>query len=267
MDVKGMKGLIRKEWVLQRWNIVALVLINLVITILEISPVFAGLFGRRMTEIIISSNTWYSLHLYLGVFLFYTSLINEMKRADIWLHSSASISKLVGAKILVVGFTVTCSFLLSGIIIGLTSYVGGPGAEGLIWQEIFSLLSIIFVLVLNTIFIVIVSYFIWVIYQVLQSRIGKISIIVTTVTVVISIFLWAFVWFSNWFQALKEIGPLLELTRITNGFPFTFEKNFIFLGLLPENALLSVGSLFLYALFSLALFIGGSALFEKKVRL
>jgi hypothetical protein len=37
--------------------------------------------------------------------------------------------------------------------------------------------------------------------------------------------------------------------------------------LLPENALLSVGSLFLYALFSLALFIGGSALFEKKVRL
>ena len=89
----------------------------------------------------------------------------------------------------------------------------------------------------------------------------------TTAIVVISIYLWAFVWFSNWFQALKEIGPILELTRMTNGFPFTFEKNFIFLGLLPESSLLSVGSLFLYVLLSLALFIGGSTLFEKKVRL
>jgi hypothetical protein len=257
-------GLFRKEWAFQKWFIVALVLINLMITIMEISPVFVGVLTRSMTEILASSNSWFLLHLYMGVFLLILSLVNEMKSPDIWLHSTATVAKLVGAKVVVITFAVTCSFLLCGIVIGVTSYVGGSGDSGL---EVLSFSSMIFLLVINTVYAMVVSFFIWAIYQVLKLRIGRYSIIVTIAVVWLSVYIWAFVWFSDWFQEIKEFGPILELTPMANGFLYLREQNFIFLGLLPESAFITVGSLFLYVVISLVLFIMGATLFEKKVRL
>ena len=261
MDLKIWKGLLRKEWAFMKWPVITLVFINIVITVLEISPVISGLLDRNMIETLTSSNVWFNLNLYMGVFLLLVSLFNEMKRADIWLHSRASIKQIVGAKILFVGLAVTCSLLLCGVVIGVS---GGANST---LTEVLTFMATIAAIVLNTVYVSIVAFFIWSVYQVLRSRIGSLAIIVTLVLVVICTFLWALVWFTNWFQMIKEMGPILEVSTMTAGLPYLRETNLLFAGLMPESALMTVGSLLLYIVISLGLFIGGATLFEKKVRL
>lgn len=238
-----------------KWTVIALVFINVVITVLEISPVISGALDRNMVEILTSSNTWFNLNLYMGVFLLLVSLMNEMKRADIWLHSDASIMQLVGAKILFVALAVTCSLLLCGIIIIVS---GGTYSSA---TEILAFMATITMLVLNTVHMIIVAFFIWSVYQVFRS------IVVALFFWCVGMFIWTIVWFTPWFQKIKEMGPILELGTMTTGLPYLRETNLMLAGLMPESALITVGSLLLYIGFSLGLFIGGTALFEKKVRL
>ena len=261
MELKIWKGLLIKEWAFMKWPVITLVLINLIITVVEISPIASGLLDINMIETLTSSNIWFNLNLYMGVFLLLTSLLSEMKRADIWLHSRASIRQLVGAKILLAGLAVTCSLLLCGVVIGIS---GGANST---LTEILTLMATIAAIVLNTVYVSIVAFFIWSVYQVLRARIGLLAIIVTLVLVVICTFLWAFVWFTNWFQTIKEMGPVLEVSTMTAGLPYLRETNPLFAGLMPESALMTVGSLLLYIVISLGLFIGGATLFEKKARL
>ena len=245
-----------------KWPVITLVLINIVITVLEISPVFAGLLDRNMIEILTSSNTWFNLNLYMIVVLLLVSLTDDMKRTDIWLHSNASILQLVGAKIVFAGLAVTCSLILCGIVIAVS---GGANASA---TEVLALIATIAVLVLNTLYVSIVAFFIWTVYQVLRLRIGRglLAMIVTLFLGIMGMFVWMVVWFMPWFQAIKEMGPIFELSTMTAGLPYLRESNFIVAGLFPESALMTVGSLLLYIGLSSGLFIGGAMLFEKKVR-
>ena len=72
-----------------------------------------------------------------------------------------------------------------------------------------------------------------------------------------------FSWFTKVFGAIKEMGPL----RMTEDVTFFEYNNYIFMGLVPETALLSIGSLLLYIVTTTLYFVAGSILFEKKVRL
>lgn len=255
------KGLLKKEWAFMKWPVITLVFINIMLTVLEISPVVSGVVDRNMIEILTSGNTWFNLNLYMGVFLLLVSLMNDMKRADIWLHSSASIMQLVGAKILFAGLVVTCSLVLCGIVIGVS---GGANSSA---TEVLAFMATITMLILNTVYVIIVAFFIWSVYQVLRSRIGSLAIVVTFVFWVVGMFIWTVVWFKPWFQEIKEMGPILELGPMTTGLPYLRETNLMLAGLMPESALMTVGSLLLYIGFSLGLFIGGATLFERKVRL
>lgn len=259
----SLRGLLAKEWAFLKWTAIALVFINLVITVLETSSVFAGLFNRNATAIISVSNTWFFLHMYLGLILLFTSLTNEMKRADIWLHSPTSVLQLVGAKIVFSVSAVTCSFLLCGAVISVLSYMGGAGS---ILEMILSYISTTFVLVLNVVFLIMTGFFFWSVYQVLKSRIGRISIIITMILVVMSTILWAFIWFTDWFQSFREIMPIVDFRMLRSDLPYFTETNFMLAGLMPEDAILTVGSLLLYFVLSSVLFIGGTTLFEKNVR-
>ncbi len=261
--MKRWRGLLKKEWALSKWFAISFVVINLVITVLEVSPVVTGVLQANMTEILTSSNTWFNLNISMGVALLLVSLTNEMKREDIWLHSAASFRQLVGAKVLFAGLAVTCSLLLCGLVIGISGAGHSSGAE------VLPFMVTIAMLVLNTVYIIIVAFFIWTIYQVLRSRMGLgwLAMGVTMVLWVVGMFVWAIIWLIPSFQSVKEMGPIFGSNTITAGLPYLRETNVMMAGLLPESTLMTAGSLLLYLIFSLALFIGGATLFEKKVRL
>lgn len=258
------RGLLQKEWIFQKWTIISLILLNVLITVIETNSVIDRLLNWELSEVIKVSNTWFFLHMYLGLILLFSSLTNEMKQTDVWLHSPKSIFQLVGSKIAFAIIAVSCSFLLCGAVISISSYVGGAGST---LEIIFSYMSTTLVLILNAVFLIMISFFFWSVYQVLKSRLGYVAILLTLILFVSSIVLWAFIWFTDWFQSLREIGSIIDFRVIKSDLPYFTESNFMLAGLMPEDAILTVGSLFLYIVLSSALFIGGATLFEKKVRL
>ena len=91
MDMKSAKGLIQKEWILLKWGILALVLVNIVIVMagpLLINRAFDLPLNTFENSFLISG-TWFVAYLFIGVGILYTSLEKEMKQPDIWLHSPA----------------------------------------------------------------------------------------------------------------------------------------------------------------------------------
>ena len=264
--MEAWKGLFKKEWVIMKWKVIALILVNVAIAIISVSPVYSKVPKDFILESQFFRDVWILIHLIIGLLLLYQSLGREMNRADIWLHSPVSIGKLVGAKGLFSAFIVTCSLLVCGTIVGVFYYVGGgtvPISAGVVL--LFSAIAAIF---LSSIYVMGVGFFFWSIDQVGNSRIGWFSILIT-----LGLFrVWAY--FGKYLYSSKVIGMIKDVgtIQITGSISFfeenyIFENNYFFWGFFPEGALLSIGSFVLFALFTVIYFAFGSILFEKKVRL
>ena len=256
-----MKGLFKKEWVLMRWELVALVFADIVIV------------GTSLEYVLFDAQSYFTLenqwlhemlimvHLAAGLILLYQSLNREMTRPDIWLHSPKPLWKLVVAKVLFSAFVVMCSLLLCEVIIGVSYYVGGGKIP--ILDGITLLLSISAAILLNSIYIMVLGFFFWSIYKVIRSRIGWFSIVLTIGLFYVWAYCWSLLYFKEWFSTIKEMGPI----KLTEGLPYIKYNNYIFTGLVPEGAIFSIGSLLLYVVMIAIYFYAGSVLFEKKVRL
>jgi len=259
--MKVWKGLFNKEWMLLRWEFIALTFVVIVVLGASLEYQFVDTQSYFTLE-----NQWFYevlliVHLAAGVILLYQSLSREMKRPDIWLHSPGSLGRLVGAKMLFLSYMLMWSLLLCGTIIGVSYYIGGgtlPLVDG-----IALLFSVIVAIVLNSIYIMALGFFFWSIYQVLHSRIGWFSIIITIGVFYFWIFIWGILYFLELFSPIKEMWPI----KLTEGLPYLEYNNFIFTGLVPEGAILSVGSLLLYVVLIAIYFFAGAVLFEKEVRL
>lgn len=254
-------GLMRKEWAIQKWSFITILTTIFALTAFDVSSFLVGNPNENLFGLSMSRNTWFILHMYMGIFLLLTSLMNETKRQDVWLHSTASIRELIGSKLVFSTLAVMSSLLLSGALMSITAF-----KAGITWTEVLVFLGMIVSLTLNVVFLMVLTFLIWSIFQVLQSRIGKYAFLVTGVFVFVSTIVWAIIWFTDGFQKVKEMGPLLKLTS-SNAFLYLYETNFILAGFMPDGAVITVGSLLLYIVLSTVLFIAAASLFEKKVRL
>ena len=119
MGMKGAKGLIQKEWILLKWGILALVLVNIVIVMAAPSLINRafGLPLNTFENSLIISGTWFVASLFVGVGILYTSLEKEMKQPDIWLHSPAPIWQLVGIKAVFAVAVTALILVLNGILL------------------------------------------------------------------------------------------------------------------------------------------------------
>ena len=256
-----MKGLFKKEWVLMRREFIALIFVDIVVVGTSLQFMFIE--GQDYFS---SESQWLQekliiVHLAAGVILLYQSLNREMKRPDIWLHSPVPFWRLIGVKGLFLAYVVMLSLLLCGAIIGVSYYIGGgtfPILDGIVL-----LFSVSVAIVLNSIYIMALGFLFWSIYQVLRSRIGWFSIIITIGVFYVWAFFWGILYFLELFSPIKEMGPI----KLTEGLSYLAYHNYIFTGLVPESAILSIGSLLLYVVMIAIYFFAGSVLFEKKVRL
>lgn len=257
----------RKEWALVKWIAIALIVINVGITVLDNSHIFLGIAADSTSYAFMTSGLWLNLHTYMGGVLVAVSYSRERPRIDIWLHSPTPYVQLVGAKAVVAASAVFSSLVLTGIVISIFNYAGGYWDDLLMLDELLLMLSMIITVALNSLLFIVITLFFLQVYQVLKSWIGKFSIIVTVVLSQLSIVIWAVIRFMDWFQVMKELGPITGVRMAAGVVPRLYEPGSLLAVLVPESASLTVGSVVLYGVFTSILFISGTMLFEKKVRL
>lgn len=257
----------RKEWALVKWFAIALIVTNVGIAVVDNSPISLGRADDSTSYAFMTSGLWLKLHTYMGVVLVAVSYSRERPRVDIWLHSPTPYAQLVGAKAVVAIVAVACSLLVTGFFISIFNYIGGYWDSSSIVDELLLMLSMIITVALNSLLFIVIALFFMQVYQVLKSWIGKFSIIVTVVLFQLSILIWAVIRFMDWFQVLKELGPIHGVRMAAGVVPRLYEPGSFLAVLVPESASLTVGSVLLYGFCTSILFISGSMLFEKKVRL
>jgi len=256
--MKVWKGLLRKEWELMKWRLVIFVLITSAIQYLGINRLFYGLPEDFYTSIQPIIALCFVLHLVMAVSLLFNSLGKEMVRLDTWLHSPASMRQLVFAKFSLIFLTLGCSILLCGTIATISNYARDKAVP--IMDDLFLFLSVSVVILLNAIYVMAIVFFFWSMYQVFHSRIGWFSIIVIIGLVNLWIIGWGVVWSTKIVQLVMEIGPMQGSIKTVD---ILMLSNYI----IPSGTILTFGSLVLYGIMTALYFVGGSMLFEKKVRL
>jgi hypothetical protein len=251
--VNSWRGLIRKEWTFM-WPIVfLLILVNSIIVFVDGSH-------TDQANYLDSISLWFFLHMFLGVIVLLYALGEEMKYADIWLHSPESVIKLVGAKVVIVLFAVTCSLVLCGMLLGVLYFVSG-GPVSVFGATLF--FSVALAILLNSIYVMAIGLFFWSVYQVVRSHINRFwSRSVTLVLFFIGVYLVEKFQGMELFRMIKNFGPV-NLPDVTF---YKVENSFMFTGIAHEGVVFTVGGLLLYCIVTVVMIIAGSILFEKKVR-
>ncbi|WP_252504822.1 hypothetical protein [Sporosarcina sp. Marseille-Q4943] len=211
-------GLLRKEWVLMRYSLVTFIVVFFVIAVSSFAPMAVGgiMDGVELTQM-------FSMMLMLmGASFFLHSLHIDMKQPDVWLHSPYSIVKLLGVKAFMSILFVLGGFIIwSGIGVG-AFFIGGfaGGIPGL---------TPLLKMLVNTLFFISAGLLIWVIYKILEIRIGWLAAVISLIPISIAAMIWGFL------IAVWE----------TMDFPV---------------------SSIIYIIVSIVLFAGGAVLLDKKVR-
>jgi hypothetical protein len=261
--MKQWNGLWHKEWIqMKAWLFSLLILGALVVFMAPTLIVrFFGEVEKVGTITLILGMTWVFFHSLIGVIMLFTSLGKEMTRQDIWLHSNASIYKLIGVKF---AFTLA-SVMISLVFISLSATVvflaQTPQLDASI-TEIFRMTMFIGLAnLLSTVFITCVGFFFWVMYYRLRMLMGGIAIPVTIVLFIISGSLWDRMLTSTWFDKIFGFGEITvttvlptELIQILHTFDISSANPLMF------------GVVIFFSLVTVGLFILSSTWFDKKVR-
>lgn len=269
-SVKGLiKGLIKKEWILMKWGVITVFLLNIVV-VMAAPPIINRAFGLPLNTFensLVISGAWFVVSMLVPIGILFASLETEMKRPDIWLHSPVPMWKLVGIKAIFALAVTAMLLVLGGILLSisfLTSDAYGtiPKLDGAL-----SMLSVMISIFLKSIYIMAFGFLFWSVYQVGRSRLSNLSVIFTTLLFFAGIFTGTVISellrASKILTAIKEFGPV-KLTNV----PFYNEHNsYLFTGIVPDGVIFTVGGLILYGSLTIFYFAVGVKLFEKKVRL
>jgi len=216
--MKSWNGLLRKEWVLMRYSLITFIVVFVVIAVSSFAPMAVGgiMDGVELTQM-------FSIMLmFIGASLFLHSLQTDTKQPDVWLHSPFSIVKLLGVKVFMAILFVFGGFIIwNGI--GVGAYFIGGFAGGI--PGLTPLLKIL----VNTLFFISAGLLIWVIYKIIEIRIGWLASVISLIPISIAAMTWGL---------LIAVWEKMEL---------------------PVSS-------FIYIIVSIALFTSGAILLEKKVR-
>jgi len=264
--MKSWLGLLWKEWLLLRWGVGLIAVLSFFVILvgpLAIQKLF-DVPGDYFSQAMVLGGIWLVLHLFVGLFLLFTSLGNEMKQPEIWLHSPVPMAGLVGAKVAFASTITAASLLWNGLLLGIAFYLSEGGGTIPYENGVLPLLSVMVALFLRSLFVMGLGFFFWSFYQVLHARIGKfLGATASNILFFISIFLWEKVRVSGILDPLKAFGPV----KWTDAAFFNESDSYFFMGIAPEGVAFTIGGVLVYGMVTVALFMVGAVLFEKKVRL
>lgn len=263
--MKDWKGLFRREWIHLKWFLLLLALVHVLIVLLGPILISKGLGIPQdfFTISLILSGSWLVFNMFIALFMLLQSLGYELKRADVWLHSPASMLKLVGSKAIFAVTATGASLVFGGILVGISFYLSESRQELTFSEGALPLLSVLVSLFLYSITLMAIGFFIWSVYQVVRSRMGEWAVIFTIVLVFIALYILEKIRVLAFFSPILKWGPV----KMTNVSIFNEQDSYFFTGIANNGVMFTLGGLLLNGVIVALLFVGGSALFEKKVRL
>lgn len=259
------RGLLQKEWILWKWSVVTLLLLDVVVVLA--GPTFThSMFGAPQdffTNTMVLVGTWFVIIVLIGIGLLSISLSHEMKRPDLWLHSRGSIFQLIGAKVMFAAVTVTALLVLGGLLLGVQFIFSEARGTIALMDGTLALVSVLIKLLLISLFLMMFGVFVWALNQVLRSRLRTVGDFLSMIILFVLVFLFEKVRVNDSLNQLKAFGPV----KFTNTTFYNEHDSSFFTGIVPEGVIFSVGGFVLYGVIAVMSFIVGSVLFEKKVRL
>lgn len=259
------RGLLQKEWVTWKYGVVTLFLLN--VFVILIGPIITQwLFGAPQdffTNTVVLVGTWFVLIAFIGMFLISISLSHEMKRPDLWLHSPLSIFQLIGAKVMFAAFTVAALLLFGGLLLGAQFIFSEATKTVALMDGTLALVSVLIKLLLISLFLMMLSVFAWALNRVFRSRLRSVGDFLSMIILFVVMFLFEKIRVSGSLDQMKAFGPV----KLTNTTLYNEHDSYFFTGIVPDGVIFSVGGFLLYGGIAVMLFIVGSMLFEKKVRL
>ena len=264
--MKQWNGLLKKEWILMKWPLLAMVIIG--IAVLTVFPfLFIRTFGLdvHFYEItLVMSFLWALAGTLVPMGTLLVLLEREMKRPDIWLHSTASIFKLIGSKMVFAALIGVVSFLIPTLVlaveynfINLPIFMMGDMFRFGVWFLI--------TLFYASVAVMGFGFFLWVLYRLLKQVIRGFAVPATLLLFVFFIWLAARVGQTELYERIVQVGKvdLSKVATLQTPAGESYESGHS----LFYTAEFYTGELVLDVLLMLAMFIGGAVLFEKKIRL
>ena len=250
-------GLLKKEWALM--NVAFYITVGAAIIFTSMIPLCNHLFnwGIEFLEIMIGvSIQWMMLGAGIPIVVFFISLAKEMKRSDIWLHSTASIYKLFGSKVAFAG-----SVGAVNTIIVLIVNAVGLAVSGIPFGPTFISISLLFtMLYLLSLLILCIGSFVAVLFQLIYSYAKRLVAPILLLLYFLSMWLVNKISITKFIQGLKSFGPV----RGPSEGVYHFGEDFF----MEIDALVFyMGDILMGLVIGVLFFLAAAKLFEKKVRL
>ncbi|MFJ8067117.1 hypothetical protein ACIQYS_21310 [Psychrobacillus sp. NPDC096426] len=264
--MKQLKGLLKKEWMLIRFWLVVLFILNtlgiigiplLLNTLIDNVPIFK-------TALILAT-IWLFFSHFIAIILFITSLQLDMKRPDIWLHTESSIFKLIGTKLAFATIITSLSFLWIELLLVILQVVNADPEfmtfGQLLEMEVYAFGGIFFAIIL---YLIIVLFF-WVIYHLIRPYVKGFSVIITFFLFIVSSIIWST---NSSLEFIKNFPRFGGINIPVPGFieKFSMNESYSDLTFLIEPTIY-VSDIVIITAFAIILFWSSALWFEKKVRI
>lgn len=260
--MKQWNGLLKKEWVTMKWPLLVSALLGIIVMsfVPHLIVNLIGIEAHVFEVALVICFIWAGASVLAPVIALLIMLEREMKRPDVWFHSTASIFKLVGAKaffatlIGVVGLLIPTAILAVQYV--LFSSTMAKFDDFLFFGSIF----VVMIFAVSIIFMS-VGFFFWVIDRLMKPYLKGFSIVATIIFFLISSRLYGQLVLSELYEKLILIGPI-DLMKIKNP-----KINVDFIYFEHTETFFYTGEIVFDTFFTVAMFIVAAVLFEKKVRL
>lgn len=255
-------GLLQKEWV--QWRGQIIVLIFLLLAGLFILPSLAGVLAVGEVSV-------FEISMVIGfvaagacilvpVIAFSMMFNKDMKRPDLWFHSTASTVKLVAVK-MVMSAGLGLAYLLVTAIVVAIRYAFTPETEAIFNELLFYGSLLISAVFLASIQFMVYGFFFIVIDQLMKPFLKGFSFVVSLILFIISVRIYGEVTGSDFYGKFIQVGSF-DLMSLKNP---VIDLQYDYFTV--TNTVLYAGEIIFAVLFTVGLFYLAIALFEKRVRL
>lgn len=260
--MKQWSGLLKKEWSAMNGQFYVTIVAALMFVLLIPFGSILLNWGLNALELSVTlSSIWLMLGMLIPTIILLISLGKEMNRPDIWLHSTSSIFKLFGSKVVFSGFIGFVNMLIPILVIIAESrfvyFLVDIPFKTMLGLGGFMLL----VFYILSLLILCTGLFFGVLYQLIKPVLKGFSGPVVLILFLFSSWVLERITSTTMYEKIANFGPLIGPDKEV--FNFTSGKHFLEIDLISFRS----GIILFDLLMAVLLFIAAVVLFEKKVRI
>jgi len=260
--MKQWNGLLKKEWVMMKSPLLFSALLGIIVMSF-VPHLIANFFelGVHVFEVVlVICFMWASASVIAPLTALFIMLEKEIKRPDVWLHSTVSIFKLVGAKAFFATLIGAVGLVIPTMVLAVQYVLFSSTMATFDDLLFFGSIFIIMIFAVSIAFMSI-GFFFWVIDRLMKPYLKGFSIVAVIIMFLVGSRLYNLFVLSELYEKLILIGPI-DLMKLKNP---KIDVDYIYFN--HTETFFYTGEIMFATFFTIILFIIAAVLFEKKVRL